>query len=395
MNEAQERMAKARTGLIISQPFFGMLALRLELVEDPKAASTWVDGHRLGYNPEWVSEQTIEVLEGAIAHQVLHCALGHPFRRAMRQEKQWGEACDYAVNAELKSAGFHLAADALYDPRFDKSYAEAIYAALDQEQEQGEDPGGDGNTTRDTTPDARTEESTGSEQGDGKGSGEPTSDGELRDCPEQSEAEVAEAEAEWQTATAQAAQASRAQGKLPGSIERALQEALNPRADWREVLQRLLRSRAKDDYSWSRPNRKYLPIYLPSLDSLRCGPLVVAVDASGSIGQKWFDQFAAELTDISERVKPEYIQVLIFDTKVREQIRFEPGEEIVLKARAGGGTAFDDPVRWIEQEGLNPEALVYLTDLESSVFPADPGYPVIWATTGRKIAPFGETVMLY
>ena len=45
----------------------------------------------------------------------------------------------------------------------------------------------------------------------------------------------------------------------------------------------------------------------------------------------------------------------------------------------------------VEENGIEPKCLVYLTDLCCSSFPPAPDYPVLWVTDSRKTAPFGET----
>jgi hypothetical protein len=44
----------------------------------------------------------------------------------------------------------------------------------------------------------------------------------------------------------------------------------------------------------------------------------------------------------------------------------------------------------LEEHGTRPQTLVFLTDLYGT-FPDDaPAYPVIWASTGSRHAPFGS-----
>jgi hypothetical protein len=48
-----QRMIRARNKLLLNNPFFGVLALKLRVVEDNNPGATaWTDGTRLGYNPE-------------------------------------------------------------------------------------------------------------------------------------------------------------------------------------------------------------------------------------------------------------------------------------------------------------------------------------------------------
>jgi hypothetical protein len=47
---AADKLIKARTQLVLDQPFFGSLALRLVLKEDGSAATAYTNGVVLGYN---------------------------------------------------------------------------------------------------------------------------------------------------------------------------------------------------------------------------------------------------------------------------------------------------------------------------------------------------------
>ena len=42
------------------------------------------DGSRIVYNPAFVDELKPAELEGTLAHEVMHCALGHQCRRGER-----------------------------------------------------------------------------------------------------------------------------------------------------------------------------------------------------------------------------------------------------------------------------------------------------------------------
>jgi len=95
----------------------------------------------------------------------------------------------------------------------------------------------------------------------------------------------------------QAVSVARCQGKFPQCLARLINEALHPTVPWQEVLRNFFRDVAKDDYSWSRPNKRFLQydIYVPSLVSPSLGEIVVALDTSGSITQKLLAEFLAEV----------------------------------------------------------------------------------------------------
>ena len=80
---ASDKLSKARAGLILDHPFFGALALRLGLVPDPRKSTASVNGKRIAYNPDFVDGLTLAQTKGILAHEVLHVACGHCWRRGV------------------------------------------------------------------------------------------------------------------------------------------------------------------------------------------------------------------------------------------------------------------------------------------------------------------------
>ena len=71
---------------------------------------------------------------------------------------------------------------------------------------------------------------------------------------------------------------------------------------------------------------------------------------------------------------------------------YETGARIDLNPVGGGGTEFGPCFEWLDERGIRPQALVFLTDLYGSFPPCAPVYPVLWASTGGQKAPFGEVI---
>jgi hypothetical protein len=47
---------------------------------------------------------------------------------------------------------------------------------------------------------------------------------------------------------------------------------------------------------------------------------------------------------------------------------------------------------WLDERGIVPQTLVFLTDL-SGAFPKEvPPHPVLWASTESRVAPFGQVI---
>ena len=84
--------------------------------------------------------------------------------------------------------------------------------------------------------------------------------------------------------------------------------------------------------------------------------------------------------------------MLYFDAVVQKVETYEAGQPISLNPVGGGGTEFGPCFEWVEERGIMPQTMVFLTDLYGSFPPSAPSYPVLWASTGRRQAPFGEVI---
>lgn len=487
LEQVAKRMAGMRTTLLLDEPFFGTLALQLQLMPDTSEPTAWVDGVSFGYNPGYVMSLDAERLKGLVAHEVMHCALGHPWRRFGRDPDRWNEACDRVINPILRDAGFRLPDGALYelDPTHAGKSAEWVYDRLSssvppssqqgggqgrgqggQGQSGAQGPGqsgGKGSGGGKGRDDAR---DTSKGQGQGQGSPDPSktagngpslphstpkqgpkgsgpqgagNDGTgqrsanaapapsprrfdtVRDAPRDTSndakgekggdaqgtnggASPDGQEAMWQRAVQQAAALAKGQGRLPGSLQRAVTASGLARVDWRSATRRFVQEKVASDYSYARPNARYVfhGLYVPSLYEKEVGVLVVAIDTSGSVDEVLLQQFGVEVTALFEEVKPRKLVVLYADSRIAHSEEFERGDTIKLHPHGGGGTdfrpVFKHVAEWNEEA---PVAVIYLTDLMGT-FPAqEPGVPVLWVTghdadTSRyscKVrVPFGEVV---
>jgi predicted metal-dependent peptidase len=207
-------------------------------------------------------------------------------------------------------------------------------------------------------------------------------------------------EAQWQTEIAAAAASARAQGKLPAGLERLFQDILNPQVDWREHIAALFaRKVGSGSFDWRRPDRRLIvrDIYAPGPSGHGAGTIVVGVDTSGSIGPKQLDMFFAEMSGILEDLRPKRVLVMWCDAEVHRVDEAEdPGDLNSIRcagAPGGGGTSFVPVFNEIEKQGLEPDALVYLTDGMGSFPEQSPRYTVIWGSIcDTSKYPFGDVV---
>lgn len=365
------KVIQARSNLLLGMEFFGMLAMRLRLQEDPSCPTFWTDGITLGFNPEYSASLTMDERMGVVGHEVTHCSNGHIWRFPgtqpgfTEQETRsiWNEACDYAINQPLILAGLTLPKGALNDKRFHgKSAEEIFYTLCAQYRKDGKKPEGSGF-------------------------------GEIRPTPNPNDKQAEEQE--WKQATLQAAQAALVKGKLPAGFEDLIESIRNPAIDWKAALRKFVEQTALNDYSWQRPNRRYLPMemYMPCMRSDRLPPVVIGVDTSGSISDEILSQFASEITSIMSEAQPEKVIVMYCDAKVHKIEEYEPGEQIVMKAVGRGGTSFTPVLEAVAALEERVACLIYLTDGYGD-FGEAIETPTLWVMTTDVEVPFGEVLRI-
>lgn len=360
-------LVKAKNKLLISEPFFGSLLLRMNFIEDDSQPTFWTNGKDIGFNTELAESMPNSQCRALLAHEIMHCVFKHIVRCLERHPKKWNYACDYAINPGLKDAGFDIPDWMLLEDQFRNKSAEQIYALLPDDFDKDEGANA------------------------GKGRAGPTDD--VRPHPTVSQKEL---EIEWTIATQQALNEARTRGKLPANLEQTIVNILEAAISWKRQLQEFMTKPRRDDYSRRRPNKRFITsgLYLPRMYSEGLGLVVLALDTSSST-LSYRDQFAAEFNAILEETHPEKIIVLSVDTYVAKIQEFTPDDiPITLSVKGGGGTEFDPPFIYVEDKlDEVPDVFIYLTDLEGDCQVNAPEYPVMWvSTTTLRDVPFGEVI---
>ena len=206
---------------------------------------------------------------------------------------------------------------------------------------------------------------------------------------------------QWQQAVAEALAVAQAHGKAPAAFEMFFGDILEPKVDWTEHLKALVaRKIGSGGFDFKRLDRRLIVrnIGCPGRSGHGAGTVVIAFDTSGSIfsDPTLIDRFMAETRGIMEDVRPKELQVVECDAKVHRATEVsDPCDLTDLKVlKGGGGTDFRPVFQWIEDEGLEPDVLLYLTDLFGDFPSVAPKYPVIWGSISGKdvVAPFGDIV---
>jgi len=372
-HSARQKIGKARAQLLINQPFFGGLALRLQLEEAAGLGTMGVDGRKIYYDPEFVHKLRGDELQFVVAHEVMHCALQHVTRTNGRDHGKFNRAGDYAINPILKDAGLTMPKDGLIDPQYAGKSADEIYTLLpDEQQGGGNNFGGCGEFV--------------------KAKGE---DGQSTASP----AEAKQLENNWKAATAQAAQQARKAGKLPGSLDHLVEGLLSPKIDWKAALRMFIQiTTDNNDSTWCPPNRRFAHrgLYLPSHRSTKLPHLVVAFDTSGSVSDKELQAFVSELNSILDE-SPTRLTQIMCDSEIQSVKEYTPYDLPLdgVECKGRGGTWFKPVTDYVQDMDEAPAALIYATDGFPCDTPEDPGVPTIFVTTQNEdFASFGDVIKI-
>jgi predicted metal-dependent peptidase len=364
--QLKENISRAKAQLIVTQPFIASILLRREIIWTDRISTLAVDPKAQLYaNPKFAEKLGVPELIFGLAHESMHIVFQHALRRNNRDAKGWNWAADAVINDTLKEAGIgELISGGVYVKGAKDKTTEQIYEELESQEQKA--CGGIGQ--------------------------------DLIDDPNMSEAERKQVEATVKIEIAQAAQAARMQGKLTGVFERLVEEILTVKTPWHEILERWMVNISKQDYSWSRPNRRHIAVdatlYLPTLASrATMGEMVLGIDVSGSIGEKELAFFGAHLNRILEVALPEKLHVVYCDTDVSRTLELVPEDlPVQLKSVGGGGTDMRKILEWVDTQGIDPACAVVLTDGYTPWPDVAPDYPLLWAITTNVVAPVGETV---
>ena len=373
-----EQLVRGRISLLLHQPFWGTLAVRLILKDATDDPSGWcttaaTDGRYFYYNREFISKLTKDEVKFLWGHEVEHCVYDHMGRVGSRNKSRWNAAADFVINAELveyKVGSLPNPATCGVTPCYDDKYkgktAEEVYDEL-----------GGGNYPEfdvHITP--------------GDGNGEPITDDERRMLG-----------AEIRNAVLQAAKA--AGSKTPNSIKKMLKDLIDPQMDWREHLNMKIQSTVKADFTWQRCSRKMQSsgIYLPAMSTDFKVKAAFAIDCSGSMSDTMLRDLLSEVKGVMQQFPDFDLDVWCFNTSVFGHVKYTP-ENIndidYYEIGSSGGTDFVCNWEYMKENDIVPERFVMMTDGYPNGSWGDPLYCdtlfIIHSDPKRHlVSPFGDT----
>jgi len=361
---------------------------RTEVKDDVPTACT--DGRNTYYGREYMSKLASSKRKGVILHENLHKAFRHTtvWKHLFKENPTMANmACDYVINLMIMDGDnsfVSLPDGALLDHKYKGLDAGTVYRMIKEEAK-----GGTVHVKR---------------VGDQEGKDVPVV--EVSNGLDEHDWESAEgmSNEEKEALAKDIDQALRQgailAGKMSANIPREISEVLQAKVDWREALREFITSFCadKDESTWRRPSRRWIgqDVYMPSMIGESVGRIVIGIDMSGSIGEEEIGQFLGEVQNICERVKPEGIDLLYWDTRVCQHEKYEQDQLDNLlsstKPRGGGGTDPQCIVDYMTNKKIKAECAVILTDGYVSSWGEGWSCPTLWGITTDVVSNIGKTV---
>ena len=365
----ERKLARCKIGLMRNKKFALMSGLLMvgttSIVDGLPTART--NGRDEEYGRAFVDGMSEIEVSFVIMHECMHKMYQHltTWRKLYDIDRDLAnQACDYVINLELKEldpaeqfiamprdkAGKNVG---LIDTKFRGMSTKQVWDILRKEQDEGKQ-GGEG------------------KPGDGKG-GKGDSlddhDWEGADALGKEEKEALAKEID-QAIREGIANDKKMNGDKAGDLARRLGLLMEPKVNWREVLRDWVKNaaRGRDTSTWRKPNRRFLheDVIMPTMVSTKMGSIVVAVDTSGSIGDKEMADFLSEVKGIADEVAPERVELLYWDSRVAGHETYEGGAVEMItqstKPRGGGGTSPSCVSTYLRDKAIVPECIVVLTD---------------------------------
>jgi len=396
MNPIIDKLTTARVGLLLKAPFFGNMATRMQLIQaDEWCPTAATNGRNFYYNTKFVEKLSVKKLEFLFGHEICHCVFDHFGRVGSRDRQLSNIAQDFAVNQILvdERIGEKITEVKIcYDPKYRGMAWEEIYDDLFEKAEKipmdqlmkqlgdlldehinedGSSPGQEG-------------------EGDKEGKGKPT----------MSKEEAQAIKDEIKEAMIQSAAAAGA-GKVPAGIQRLIKDMTEPKISWRDLVRQEIQSIIRNDYSFTRPNRKSMHsgAILPGMKEATTIDIGISIDMSGSIGEEDATVFLSEVKGIVDQYEDFKINLWCFDTEIYNHKEFsqDNSEELFeYEPQGGGGTDFTVNWEFMKDNGIQPKKFIMFTDGYPCGGWGDEDYcDTIFIVKGNTEAeaPFGQTVI--
>lgn len=366
--DKEKILSRAKVGLMThGSIFLCTIAFSLRYRWESTIPTAGVDGITMYINPDWFQDLEPKQRIGLLAHEAWHVALNHigeKGRRNGRNAKIYNDAGDYVINLLVTGAGIEIPPHGLLNIGYRDWSTNQVYDDLIRDTQAREVP--PGALGRDIMP-------------------SPLSESEA-------EASVKQLLVK---ASIQAKMGGEKAGDLPKDLQRKLSEILNPVLPWETLLDRFFTDMVPEDYSWRKPNRRFMPQHiLPSRHSRSLGHIMVAIDTSGSVTDRQMQEILSELTYVKTKFNPKKMTVIDCDTKIHNIYEITDNDQIQDLSFSGyGGTRVAPPIEYAIAN--NAQALLYFTDGCFQPYTDKVPFPLLWIIYDNPLwsAPVGEVII--
>ena len=458
--DAQEIITAGRLKALHAAPYFRSIILNFVVREAPGLGTVAVTDNGFflvdyafimtlgGEVPGPSKDQAaVKQMAGLWIHETFHRLNKHGQRRGTRDPRVWNFAGDMAINTTIREMGMDLPPDGMWPSLF--GFAEGLPAdeyyemlmklpqqkvcqaqakgAQGQKGEKGQGQGGKGPKGEEGDSEGESEEGGGQDADhDNPGGGDPSHGDDPRsgggwcgscagrkvpgepdkgDPDERSEAEMERGVRE--VASAIAEYGKKNIGKLPASLQRWAEEALQPaKVPWRQKLASVTRmavawSMGAIDHKYDSPSRRQAGIGYgsgrPILPRLRrpIPRVAVVIDTSGSMGSAEVTSAMNEVKGVLDAVGAQ-VDFIACDAAVHSMVKVSSIREAVANLKGGGGTDFRPAFEAAEKLSPKPNVLIFATDGYGPAPAAPPfGMKVVWLLIGKnapKPAVWGDEI---
>lgn len=339
-----QALDQAKTAVFFedNSAFLGCILNHMTFVWDKTVPTAGVSSDMKFYwNPDWFDKLGFQGRQVVLLHELWHVACLHTVRMGTRDPELWNIACDLRINMDIAKGRYpqrYFPEGSLFNDKYlDTNWTEEmIYDDLkSQENPPPSQSWGEGDISQ-----------------------------KEEDSPETQMNQI--------QIVQKAVTVGKMAGKLPGSIEEVLSGILKPKLPWKQILHNYLQEKLDANWSWTRPNKRFQDMYLPSLlpDDGRLISIAMFLDTSGSIEKEDSERFISEVKYIHSEFQPAKLSVIEFDTSIRAVKEFTPDDYIRSWTITGrGGTSYEAIHDWIQKK--KPTLAIIFTDLY-----ADPMEPV-------------------
>lgn len=410
-------------------PFFAVLAMfaRWQMREEISISRT--EGHTLYMSPEFFAGLKEGQRHSYLLHQLLHLALGHPFRGKEREENLWNLAADIVVNNIIEETlKWSPAPNTGWDKRFKGDSVERVYASLLKEArlQSSTETHNNGVPAPFASSESESKNSSSPSFSDDGSSGEGSGSAESKERPQSDKGAIGQiavimrrydchadfsimhgseevsSQEYWRGAMIKARQLplrSLSRGSETSTLTREAELIIGGKLDWRALLWKYAAPASSDYHEFDR-RFLYRHLYLETLHAEELAVDIV-IDTSGSICDRTLTCFLEELLAVQRCHPGINMRFYYVDVAMNGPYRV-PKDLAAFPAPVGaGGTSFATYFNQIAAD-LSvtdlPAAVVYFTDGFGDFPKSEPSVPVLWVVPedgeeDRNI-PFGTIVRI-